>query len=548
MKTKNLFNFCYLLFILFTISCANRVTPQGGKKDDTPPNAIKYTPPNQSVNFNSKVIEIEFNEYIQTTDLFNQVVISPPLDELPEIKVRGKRLIIQLNEELLDSTTYTLNFGSGIKDITENNPIENFTYVFSTGKVLDSLFIEGVIVDVISGKQSENALALLYHIDSDSLFAVQKPYYFAKANKNGVFRINNIKEGTYHLYGLKDQNFNYFYDLPNELIGFHESPIYIDSNSHFYKIQLFQESSSQIQLMEIKSYDIGGSRLIFNDNAENLKIEFASKSIDSPIYLWSDNKDSLFVWTQDSTLSQHQFKITSPSSDTLVTVELKNTPQYSTLEKSRFNFTTNIPNLSKSAESKQTPVSFDLNQSIQLKSIRPISGVEPTLITIIEDSIPFTDFSIIQDSSDSRVVYLQLKAKPQTVYRITMADGAFTDLFGFENDSIIYLIRTKSIEDYGKLKIATQDKASNPLIIELLKNETIVKQTKSPSSGVSKTEWSYLKPDSYTLRAIIDLNQNGKWDTGILNQRIQPEPIIYYPDAIQIRGNWDIEIDWLLSY
>lgn len=547
MKIKYLFYYSYLLFILFTISCANRVTPQGGQKDKTPPNAIKYTPPNQSVSFNSTEIVIEFNEYIQTTDLFNEVVISPPLNELPDFKVRGKRLIVQLNEELLDSTTYTLNFGSGIKDITENNPIENFTYVFSTGKVLDSLFIEGVITDVKTGKLSEDAFALLYKTDTVSLFGSQKPYYFAKTNKNGEFRINNIKEGSYELFALKDQNFNYFYDLPNELIGFQKSSIYIDSNSHFYNLGLFQESMPQCQLLEAKPYDIGGSRMVFNGNTEDIQIDFLTKSTYKPIYIWNENKDTLFIWSQDSTLIQHQFKINLLQSDTLVTVDLKNTPHYSNLEKSKLDILSNIPNLSKSVESKQSPVSFELDQDIQLFFIRPITVIKPTLITGFKDSIPFTDYSIIQDSSDSRIVNIQLKAKPQSVYRILIKDGAFTDLFGLKNDSISYLIKTKLIEDYGTLKIITQNDSSTNLIIELVKNETIIKQNISKLS-IDKTEWAYLKPDSYTLRAIIDLNQNGKWDTGTLNQKIQPEPIIYYPDAIQIRGNWDIEIEWLLNY
>ncbi|MFN0275133.1 MAG: Ig-like domain-containing protein, partial [Chitinophagales bacterium] len=135
----------YILSIslILAIGCANQVTPSGGTKDEIPPTPEKFTPENFSTFFSADEIVVEFNEYFQATDVFNQVVISPPMEKTPDIKVKGKKLVIKLNSVLRNSTTYTINFGESIKDITEGNVLENFTYVFSTGSYIDSLTLRG---------------------------------------------------------------------------------------------------------------------------------------------------------------------------------------------------------------------------------------------------------------------------------------------------------------------------------------------------------------------------------------------------------------------
>jgi len=36
----------------------------------------------------------------------------------------------------------------------------------------------------------------------------------------------------------------------------------------------------------------------------------------------------------------------------------------------------------------------------------------------------------------------------------------------------------------------------------------------------------------------------GEWDTGNYSEGIQPEGRIFYPEEIDVRSNWDLEIDW----
>src|ERR1017187_7379179 len=109
----------YLLIILIIGSCANIVSPTGGPKDVTPPKLVKAHPDTFSTHFNSDNIRIDFDELIQIKDPIGQVIISPPLEKQPDIKVSKRSVLIKFKEKLKDSTTYNINFGSSISDVHE---------------------------------------------------------------------------------------------------------------------------------------------------------------------------------------------------------------------------------------------------------------------------------------------------------------------------------------------------------------------------------------------------------------------------------------------
>ncbi|HET8962499.1 MAG TPA: Ig-like domain-containing domain, partial [Chitinophagales bacterium] len=351
-------NFLFLILLsgILLQSCANVVIPQGGPKDTTPPQVVSYQPENESVNFQGKTIEILFNEYIQTSDIFNQVIISPPMLNIPEFKVKGKKLVINILDDLRDSTTYTLNFGSGIKDITESNTLENFTYVFSTGNHLDSLQVKGSIINLNTGRPEKNSVAVLYPDFIDSSFQYSKPWYFAKADANGNFTIPNIKSGKYKLYGLTDQNFNYYYDLPNELIAFIDTVITPDSINQTYQLQLFSENHIPQQLLEVKSLSYASSRLVFAKSIDNTTIDYSSDLIKQ----LNTTKDTIFFWSTDTIIKQHNFQIKYDSIDTTVIVQLKSFPS------ENFNYknviSTNYSNIKKPSNNIENPYLLDLNK------------------------------------------------------------------------------------------------------------------------------------------------------------------------------------------
>ena len=225
MKVNSIQKLIYLLIIsaIFFSGCAKIVAPTGGPKDEEHPLIVEIDPPDNTVNFDREKISITFNEYIQLKDLNNNLIISPPIEEKPEIKVKGKTLVIEFMEELKDSTTYNIYFGNSVQDYNEGNPIENFQYVLSTGSYIDSLSIEGQVINSFNLLPEEGVFVMLYKDFEDSVPIKQMPLYVSKTNEEGIYRINNIGNNQYKLFCLRDFNKNYLFDLPNEDIAFLDS-------------------------------------------------------------------------------------------------------------------------------------------------------------------------------------------------------------------------------------------------------------------------------------------------------------------------------------
>ncbi|MBC8488446.1 MAG: Ig-like domain-containing protein, partial [Bacteroidetes bacterium] len=231
LRYRNIIQVTYLLAVsLFLTMCANPVSPTGGPKDTQQPVVVKSEPPLYTKNFSSKKIRIYFDEFIVLNDIKNQVIISPPMLEMPEFKTRGKSVLIELKEELNENTTYNIFFGDGIADLTENNPVINFRYVFSTGDILDSLSIEGNVNNAFSMQPEEDINVMLYIDNSDTVVFdsvpyVLKPYYMTKTNASGNYVLSNLPDHKFKIFALKDVNSNLLYDQPNEEIAFIDSLI-----------------------------------------------------------------------------------------------------------------------------------------------------------------------------------------------------------------------------------------------------------------------------------------------------------------------------------
>jgi hypothetical protein len=217
-----------LLIALGLWRCANPVSPTGGPKDVTPPKVTLCDPPQYSLFFKSDKIRITFNKFIQLKDPSSMVNIAPPLLPNTDYSLRGKTLLIKIDDSLKKNTTYSIMFGDAIADITENNVLHDFSYVFSTGKYIDSLSLKGKILDAFNLLPQKDVLAMLYVNENDTLpfdslpFHV-RPYYMTKTNENGEFNFHNIRDIPFKLFALKDMNGNYIYDLPNERVGFIDS-------------------------------------------------------------------------------------------------------------------------------------------------------------------------------------------------------------------------------------------------------------------------------------------------------------------------------------
>jgi hypothetical protein len=216
--------FLILLTSLLFFACAKQVAITGGPKDIAPPVMKKSIPENGSVNFNEKTIYIQFDEYFKLNSLNQKLIISPPIEEAPEILIKGKGIKISLKPELLQpNTTYSFNFNDAIADNNENNALNSFVYAFSTGAVIDSLSFSGIVLDALTKKPVTDAWVVLYDNLNDSAIQTLSPAYVTKVDKDGDFLIPFVHENDYHVFAVKDNNYNYLFDIPEEGIAFIDS-------------------------------------------------------------------------------------------------------------------------------------------------------------------------------------------------------------------------------------------------------------------------------------------------------------------------------------
>lgn len=218
--------FVFGLAAIAVFGCAKVSAPTGGPKDTEPPVPLRSSPVNYSTNFKGKKFIVEFNEFIDLKNVSQELLVSPPVENKPKAVMRGKKMVVRINNELADSTTYNFNFFNSITDLNEGNILQNFQFEFSTGDTFDSTYMGGIVTDAFTGKPINDVKIMLFRQLTDSTPRTQKPECIGRTNSDGFYIVPNMKAGVkYHVFALRDMNNNNKFDLPNESIAFCDSTI-----------------------------------------------------------------------------------------------------------------------------------------------------------------------------------------------------------------------------------------------------------------------------------------------------------------------------------
>lgn len=535
-----------IIFIAFLFSCAKQVPLTGGPKDIEPPKLVYASPYIGSTDFNEQKVVLKFDEFIKLNSLNQKLIISPPISPEPKIKLSGKSIKILFEpNSLSENTTYLINFNDAIADVNENNAIYSFIYAFSTGNIIDSLMISGKVVDALSQKPAEDIWILLHTNLSDTAITSLKPDYITKTDKNGNFTVPFLKQNQYRLYALKDINFNYIYDLPNEMIAFHDSIItptaILDtvSNKVIYKpsdiiLQLF---SSEKQLQSVKSSKRiyrNKIELIFNKPLESFYSINVIEDTSAHIIKNKSNADTLIIWLQNEDLFEKNIEtiiqFRDPDfNDSLVidTIVLRRPDK-------DFIMTDLAPKVNKLKEPhKDLKIFFET-------PLKTIDKEKLKLQFRTDTDYLNTNFEAKIDSLNPQNVIINSSFLEKTDYKIILENGCCKNFYGETNSQAELSFTTVSSSEYSNLKIFFSDKNSQ-YIVQLLLSDKLVYETLSVN-GTAVLE--FLKPSKYRIRVIIDENKNGKWDTGDFSKLKQPEKVVYLQDDYELRANWNHEIDW----
>jgi len=530
LKNRVLYHWAVLAIIL--TACAQIKPPTGGPKDETPPEVILMVPANLSTQFTAKRIYIEFDEFVQLRNLSAQLVINPSMKERPEFRLKGKKLLINLKSPLEEATTYVINFGDAVVDLTEGNKAQNLQYVFSTGSYIDSLRFEGKVIDAFEKKPVENTLVMLYNNANDTMPYKGTPDYFAKTDKSGNFEINYIRSGTYMAFALKDENSNYKFN-PGEMIGFLDSlvvPGPPDSTNIPETFFMFYEKDTMQYIDERNPTFYGQYQMILHQPADT----FSITPIDDEISLYTEsgvNGDTLTTWF----LNRKDF----PDREAVKMI-VKASPGL--VDTTNWKLTRRRADEDPVMEIKDNLLfNFNPDRPMRFKFNHPIVKVDTQNIALYRDSI-LVDFEW-KSTESPRKFELHHEWEPGAPYRIFARDSTFWDVFELTNDTLDKTVTMREDRYFGNLKFDFTFDESDPIILEMLNDKgMVVKKIIPEESGI--LVFDRMNPGTYKMRVIYDLNQNGEWDTGNFLLRQQPEPVSVFPGSIQIRSNWDMEMEW----
>ncbi len=177
-----------------------------------------------------------FDEYVIVDNIQQKLIITPETENPYNFKQKGTSIVLTFKKDFADSTTYTFNFGDGIKDFAERNPAQNLKLVFSTGATIDSARVYGTISDLRSNKPIFDALVGLYQVKDTINPEKQKPYYFSRTDSSGRFAIENVQVARYRLIATDDKNRNQLYNTKDERIAFLDSAIRVGADSVAYNL------------------------------------------------------------------------------------------------------------------------------------------------------------------------------------------------------------------------------------------------------------------------------------------------------------------------
>ena len=570
------FKHFFPIFILFSLigGCAKVGSPSGGPLDQTPPEVVESMPPSGITNFTDKKIIITFNEFIQLNEITQKFMVSPPMDNLPELRLKGKNLEITYEDDLRENTTYTFYFQDAIRDLNEGNPIDNFSFVFSTGPALDSLTVTGNVLNAYDLNPPEDVMAMLYSDLSDSAFIKKIPDYISRVDENGYFRIDNIREGSYRIYALKDMDNSKNYNLPDEEIAFLDTVLNVNVTNNYMPLFSGEQTVSisgeeadtiiptgdhKLILFKpfIKNYYLTSSlrneayKLSYTLSVppDTIGFSFSLPGADEDSYFIekSRKKDTLVVWLKDSTIYSQPIintVIRYPFSDTSgVVIQREDTVKLRYISP-------------RAVRGKQTPAPYRFTSSVSGGTVIPGEDIifsSPTpfrepdttkirLFHLKDEGQINLPYIMKKDTLNSCRIYFNADMLPGEEYLFIAFNEAFGDIYGAKSDSTGIKIRVRENSSFGKLIVNVQNHVGKRIIQLLSSDETIAREVKMDEDG--KAEFPLLNKGLYRMRIIYDLNGDGEWTTGDYSARRQPEPVSFMPREIEVMENWENELYW----
>lgn len=588
-NSKSLYYIFIIIAAAVMYSCANIGNPSGGPIDKTPPIFMRSNPTPNAVNVKDRKIEIFFDEIVTLKDPSTKIIVSPAQTEMPRMSALGRKVTVELVDSLLPNTTYTIDFSNSIQDNNEGNAIDNFAFAFSTGSVIDSMRVSGYVLDSRTLEPMQSVVVGLQSNLADSAFHKEKLQRVALTNDRGQFTIRNVSPGSYHIFALKDLDRDYKFGNPTEDIAFLDSIIVPSIGSREAADTVYNDLNEIDTIMRATRPAYFPNDILlsmFNEDrksqylANNLRVDstrisltFAAASDTLPslsIVGRNDVPDQWYTLERSQTNDTLTYWIRPPhlvSADTLmVATTYLRTDTASNLSwgTDTLKFTFQRQKAKKKKKNEET----DYLEQIRFMELHPLANGTQEVYAplLLQTGTPIERYSreafhlqrklqndtifypaeiksiALRDSTLSRRdLMLKVDWEPGAAYTLAVDSLAITDIYGLQTKPLKVDFNVRKMEEYGNIVFnipAVRDSA----IVELLDGtEKIVLRAPVKSH---RAELLNLLPGKYYARLFIDRNGNGKYDTGNYDMHLQPEETVYYPGAINLKKNWDVEQTW----
>lgn len=539
MKQNNLI--VLLVISILAFSCAKQSTPMGGPRDEDPPKVLDMIPKDQSLNIKPEEITITFDEYIKLDNATKNILITPRINKDEVIITAIKNtLVIDLNQELEDSTTYVFNFQKSVQDLSEGNPVENLKLVFSTGASIDSLTFTGSVNTYFSGRNEklEDAIVGLYPLDDTTNVFIAPPYYLTQVDTIGQFHITNIKAGKYFAFAWLDDNNSLKAEYKSEAFDFIRDTININQNIDGIQFNLSKGDQNPIRLLRSSPT---GSNYSIVLNKTPIEISLKNEKLGTDIFYTLGEK-RIVLYSKERIVDSLAFNVNMIDSvgyqvDSLIWAKFEDSDRKA--EK-----LTVTPNSGKS---------FYKNIPVELTFNKPIKSINFDSLYLAYDTasvIPITpEMLSFKDSLRRDILKINLSIPdsiPYELFTVKAADSTFMDIEGQYNEVIL-------AANYKKLKRETLadaitgsiEGAEGPLIVQLLDSKGELKRESYIESG-NQFAFNLIEAGIYQIRIIEDSNGNHRWDPANFEERRYAERTFYYIDLetgnkdISIRGGWTL--------
>lgn len=603
MKISSLHILPLSVLILIVYACASTGTPDGGPYDETPPKFVRATPEPNATGNTRKKISIEFDEFIKIENAAEKVIISPPQTEMPEVKASGKKVLVEFFDTLRNNTTYTIDFGDAIVDNNEGNPMGNFAYAFSTGETIDTMEVSGTVLNAQDLEPIKGIQVGLHKNLNDTAFTKLPFDRISRTDSRGHFSIKGVAPGKYRIYALKDGNQNYLFDSKTEIIAYSDSIIIpsmepatrqdttwnaidtlkIDTiktihYTHFMPdnlvLRAFKEENTMQYLAKSEREQLNRFSLYFSAKADTLPtikgLDFDEK--DAFIIEPSIKNDTIRYWIKDTVLCERDtltlqvdYLYTDtlgnlvPKRDTLAMMNKLSKEKRLAMAKDemekkekemkkrrRKGDTLNVVETKFFKMNVDAPSSMDINRNISLQFEEPVQSIDTAAIHVdvkVDTLWNEERFIFIADTVAPRKYYILSDWKPGNEYRLRIDSTAIKSIYGLHTDKVENTVKIKTLEEYGTLYLNIKGIEGNAVVQLLNSSDAVVREQKVKKNNTC--DFYFLQPNTkYYIRMYIDSNNNGKWDTGLYDKKVQPEEVYYYPKVWEMKANFEFEEDW----